>query len=117
MIVSRACEEAAQYKRVYGEPIPGHVLCERVASYVHLFNLYWSLRPYGVTTLLATYCKNGPALYAIDPSGASLVRWAGSRGRGGRTPARGVTSHAICASKGTACNGKGLLGGRQVAAG
>lgn len=72
MIVSRACEEAAQYKRVYGEPIPGHVLCERVGSYVHLFNLYWSLRPYGVTTLLATYCKNGPALYAVDPSGASL---------------------------------------------
>lgn len=44
MVASRACDEAAQYKRVYGEPIPGHVLTERVGSYVHLFNLYWSLR-------------------------------------------------------------------------
>lgn len=25
----------------YGDPIPGHVLAERVASYVHVFNLYW----------------------------------------------------------------------------
>lgn len=28
----------------YGEPIPGRVLCERLASYMHLFNLYWSMR-------------------------------------------------------------------------
>lgn len=31
-------------RRFYGEAIPGNVLAERVASYVHLFNLYWSLR-------------------------------------------------------------------------
>ena len=28
----------------YGEQIPGHVLADRIASYVHLFNLYWYLR-------------------------------------------------------------------------
>ncbi len=44
MIVSRASDEAANYKRFYGEPIPGHVLCDRVASYVHMFNLYWAFR-------------------------------------------------------------------------
>lgn len=73
MIVNRACDEATNYKRFYGEPIPGHVLCERVASYVHMFNLYWSLRPYGATTLLATYDKNGPALHVVEPSGQSCV--------------------------------------------
>ena len=31
-------------RRFYGEPIPGHVLCDRVASYVHMFNLYWAFR-------------------------------------------------------------------------
>lgn len=28
----------------YGESIPGNVLCERIASYKHLFNLYWYTR-------------------------------------------------------------------------
>lgn len=30
--------------RFYGEAIPGNVLCERVASYLHMYNLYWSVR-------------------------------------------------------------------------
>lgn len=30
--------------RMYGESIPGNVLCERLASYKHVFNLYWSVR-------------------------------------------------------------------------
>jgi hypothetical protein len=28
----------------YNESIPGNVLCERIASYKHLFNLYWYTR-------------------------------------------------------------------------
>ena len=30
--------------RFYGEVIPGYELSERIASYVHLFNLYWYVR-------------------------------------------------------------------------
>jgi len=30
--------------RFYGEPIPGNVLCERIASYKHMYNLYWWTR-------------------------------------------------------------------------
>jgi 20S proteasome subunit alpha 7 len=43
-IINRAQQEATQYKSFYGEPIPGHVLAERVASFVHVFNLYWYVR-------------------------------------------------------------------------
>lgn len=39
-IVSRAMAEANNYKNFYGDPIPGHVLAERLGSFVHLFNLY-----------------------------------------------------------------------------
>jgi 20S proteasome subunit alpha 7 len=28
----------------YGDIVPGHVLCDRVASFVHVFNLYWYVR-------------------------------------------------------------------------
>jgi hypothetical protein len=37
-----------------------------------MFNLYWSLRPFGAALLVATLDKNGPALYAVDPAGTSL---------------------------------------------
>ena len=43
-VVSRAQGEAANYKSFYGDAIPGHVLAERVASFVHVFNLYWYVR-------------------------------------------------------------------------
>ncbi|GBF90613.1 proteasome subunit alpha type-3 [Raphidocelis subcapitata] len=71
MVVNRAAEEASNYKSFYGEPIPGRVLCERLASYMHLFNLYWSMRPYGTAGLLATYDEDGPALYLVEPSGVA----------------------------------------------
>ncbi|KAL6749261.1 20S proteasome alpha subunit G [Haematococcus lacustris] len=87
MIVNRAVEEAAAYKRFYGDLIPGHVLAERVASYMHLFNLYWSFRPFGCTMLLSAYDKSGPQLYAIEPSGA-CVRYFGTAVGKGRQAAR-----------------------------
>ena len=31
--------EAESYKSFYGEPIPGHVLCDRLASWMHLFTI------------------------------------------------------------------------------
>ena len=39
--VQRATGEASNYKAFYGSPIPGRVLAERIASFVHVFNLYW----------------------------------------------------------------------------
>ena len=36
--------------RFYGEVIPGYVLSDRIASYVHLFNLYWYVRYASVFT-------------------------------------------------------------------
>jgi hypothetical protein len=33
--------EANNYKSFYGDPVPGHVLAERLGAYTHMFNLYW----------------------------------------------------------------------------
>lgn len=71
-VVNRAQEEATSYKSFYGESIPGNVLCDRIASYKHLFNLYWYTRPYGVASLLAVHDKEaGPQLYLVEPSGVA----------------------------------------------
>lgn len=88
MIASRASEECAGYKKFYGEPIPGHVLCDRVAGYVHMFSLYWAFRPYGATLLIGTYDKSaGPQLHVIDPSGTAF-RFVGAAIGKGRQLAR-----------------------------
>ena len=66
--VNRARQEASNYKKCvplvrcavqaligcsadtacvssfYGDSIPGHLLSDRLASYMHVFNLYWHLR-------------------------------------------------------------------------
>ncbi|KAF6261749.1 20S proteasome alpha subunit G [Scenedesmus sp. NREL 46B-D3] len=82
-IVNRAQDEATQYKSFYGESIPGNVLCERVASYKHAFNLYWSMRPYGVSSLLAVHDKAaGPQLYLVEPSGIAHRYYGTAVGKG-----------------------------------
>ncbi|KAK9914969.1 hypothetical protein WJX75_003096 [Coccomyxa subellipsoidea] len=68
-VVNRAFDEAVQYKSFYGDSIPGQVLADRVASFVHVFNLYWYARPFGTSVLLAAYDDSGPQLYVVEPSG------------------------------------------------
>ena len=56
--------------RFYGEEMPGHVLAERVGAYLHLFNLYGYLRPYGTAHLMAAKDNfNGHALFLLETSG------------------------------------------------
>lgn len=56
--------------RFYGEDMPGHVLAERVGAYLHLFNLYGYLRPYGTAHLMAAKDNlNGHALFLLETSG------------------------------------------------
>jgi len=81
-ILNRAQAEATNYKSFHGGPIPGHVLNERLSSYKHLFNLYWSVRPYGCTTLLAVADRDGPALYVVEPSGVSHRYFGAAVGKG-----------------------------------
>lgn len=81
-IVNRAVDEAREYKNFYGDSIPGHVLSERIANYVHLFNLYWYVRPYGTSTLLAVYDSEGPQLYLVEPSGTALRYYGTAVGKG-----------------------------------
>lgn len=71
-IVQTARGEAANYKDTYGDPIPGTVLGSRVSNFVHAYTLYWYVRPFGCSVLLASYDEqNGPELRQVDPSGVA----------------------------------------------
>ena len=37
-------EQIGLWRSFYGDIIPGQVLADRVASFVHVFNLYWYAR-------------------------------------------------------------------------
>jgi len=70
-IVNRARSEARGYRSFYGSPIPGHVLADRLAGFIHTYTLYWYLRPFGASILLAVYDADSPQLYMLEPSGVS----------------------------------------------
>lgn len=54
----------------YGDRIPATVLADRLASFIHLYTLYWSVRPFGAAVLLAV--ADAPAEGASAPTSASL---------------------------------------------
>mmetsp|Transcript_1033 Transcript_1033/g.2705 ORF Transcript_1033/g.2705 Transcript_1033/m.2705 type:complete len:251 (-) Transcript_1033:748-1500(-) len=86
-MVNRAISEAANYKSFYGQPMLGHVMCDRLSQFMHLFSLYGGVRPMGTTVFLAAYDRNGPQLYQIEPSGISQ-RYFGCASGKGRQQAR-----------------------------
>jgi len=98
--VSRARDEAAQWRQLYKAPIPVASLADRMGSYVQAYTLYSSVRPFGITAILAGWDSEaelpvdaqvgsgpkagsggkkegakhgGPSLYMIEPSGLYWV--------------------------------------------
>jgi len=66
-------EEAHNYEEFYGIEIPGSVLNKRLAAQVHTYTIYWYLRPFGASALLATFDEqHGPELYVIEPVGTGF---------------------------------------------
>ncbi|KAI8589096.1 hypothetical protein HDU89_007369 [Geranomyces variabilis] len=68
-LVNRAREEAQSYRDLYRAPIPAKMIADRLGQYVQAYTLYSSVRPFGVSTILATVDKTGPQMYMIEPSG------------------------------------------------
>jgi|UniRef100_A0A7S4C8L4 20S proteasome subunit alpha 7 len=81
-VANRARAECSEYKKTFGAPMEGKVLADRLSMFLHMYTLYWSLRPFGCSTLLASYTDDGPQLYMIDPSGSSWGYWGCAIGKG-----------------------------------
>jgi|EP00326_Haptolina_ericina_P010803 20S proteasome subunit alpha 7 len=81
-IVNHARDEAANYLDFNGGPIPGSVLCDRVSGLMHTYTLYWYVRPFGASVLIANYAEDEPQLYAVEPSGISYRFLATAVGKG-----------------------------------
>jgi len=80
-LVNRARQECESYKDQYGMDIPGNVLNERMASFMHLFTVYWTVRPFGCSALMGVHTRDGYELYMLDPSGTSYRYFATAIGK------------------------------------
>jgi len=83
-LVNRARSEGLNYRHFYGDAIPGSVLCERLSSFVQMYTLYGSVRPFGCSIILGAIDKKGPQLFMVDPSGISWGYFGCAIGKGAR---------------------------------
>mmetsp|Transcript_5129 Transcript_5129/g.6627 ORF Transcript_5129/g.6627 Transcript_5129/m.6627 type:complete len:270 (+) Transcript_5129:109-918(+) len=88
-VVSRAREEASNYEETYGTKIPPTTLADRIAAYVHYFTLHGSLRPFGTSSLIASYDTETKehSLRMVEPSGVTYEYFGCAAGKG-RQPAK-----------------------------
>ncbi|KAL1992998.1 hypothetical protein VTN49DRAFT_3755 [Thermomyces lanuginosus] len=107
--VLRARDEAASWRRIYKGPIPTSALANRLGGYVQAYTLYSSVRPFGVTSIIAGWDSEaelpvdgqvgdgpstggggkvegtkagGPGLYMIEPSGSYWGYYGAATGKG-----------------------------------
>lgn len=107
--VSRARDEASSWRNLYKAPIPTSSLADRMGSYVQAYTLYSSVRPFGITAILAGWDSEaelpvdgqvgsgpsvgsggkkdgakhgGPHLYMIEPSGLYWGYYGAATGKG-----------------------------------
>lgn len=112
---SRARDEAASWREVYKAPISTIDLASRMGGYLQAYTLYSSVRPFGITAILAGFDSEldvpvdgqvgsgpksgaggkaegktygGPALYMIEPSGLYWGYYGAATGKG-RQAAKG----------------------------
>jgi len=81
-LVNKARKEAREYKSFYSDPIPGKVLVERLAGFIHLYTLYGHVRPFGCSVILVVKDKEGHHLYMVEPSGVSFGYYGVAIGKG-----------------------------------
>mmetsp|Transcript_2729 Transcript_2729/g.2932 ORF Transcript_2729/g.2932 Transcript_2729/m.2932 type:complete len:269 (+) Transcript_2729:75-881(+) len=83
-IVSRAREEAENYRNTYGHHILPTILADRLSLYTHYFTIYGSLRPFGSTAIFAGFDEDldSPQLYMVEPSGAVFRFFGCAAGKG-----------------------------------
>ena len=73
-LANRAREEASSHRETFQDPMKVRILAERLSLYVHAYTMYASVRPFGISSLLAGVDETGPKLFLIEPDGSHYVK-------------------------------------------
>ena len=68
-VVLKARKECDAYRRNFGRPLPGHILADRMANYMHAHTCYGQFRPLGIAVFISCYDDGVYSLFMIDNSG------------------------------------------------
>lgn len=84
VLVSRAIDEAVDWKDIYGVKIPPKVLADRLGVYVHYFTLTGAYRPFGAACVLGGYDADVQEcnLYMVEPNGVACSYYGVAAGKG-----------------------------------
>lgn len=69
-LVNVGRQEAANFKKIYHEPILISAFADRIGQYVQAHTLYNSVRPFGIAAIFGGVDSDGAHLYMVEPSGA-----------------------------------------------
>ncbi|KAG7097128.1 hypothetical protein E1B28_004506 [Marasmius oreades] len=81
-LANRARDESASYRDNFRAPAPLKYLADRLGSYMQVYTLYSSVRPFGISTIVGGIDENGPSLYVIEPSGVFYGYYGAAVGKG-----------------------------------
>ncbi|EIW82423.1 proteasome subunit alpha type-3 [Coniophora puteana RWD-64-598 SS2] len=81
-VSNRARDEAANFRQLWNAPVTLKDLADRLGLYAQAYTLYSSVRPFGISTILGSVDKNGPALYIVEPSGVTYGYHGAAVGKG-----------------------------------
>jgi len=81
-LAERGREEASNFRDQYNAPVTCGILADRLSAYKQAYTCYGSVRPFGISTLIAGVDKTGPRLFCIEPSGVFYGYRATAIGKG-----------------------------------
>ncbi|WVO13550.1 hypothetical protein L204_101171 [Cryptococcus depauperatus] len=81
-LASRARDEASNFRDNYNSPITVQILSDRLSAYLQAYTSYGSVRPFGLSALVAGVDKTGPKLFCLEPSGVYYGYRACAMGKG-----------------------------------
>ncbi|KAJ3991758.1 proteasome subunit alpha type-3 [Lentinula boryana] len=81
-LANRARDESANFRDSFRSPAPVKYIADRLGSYIQVYTLYSSVRPFGISTIIGGVDQNGPSLFVIEPSGVFFGYHGAAVGKG-----------------------------------
>ncbi|ESK97560.1 proteasome subunit alpha type-3 [Moniliophthora roreri MCA 2997] len=81
-LANRAKDESSSYRDNFRAPAPLKYIADRLGSYMQVYTLYSSVRPFGISTIIGGVDESGPSLYVVEPSGVFYGYYGAAVGKG-----------------------------------